>query len=103
MTGGPTAPEFVVVHRGQVVVYERIGVNQLEGAGRSDEAFCARAESFSRGEDERGAQSLRGREQAPAYRRVNRRRLHSLRRNQFVELRLDERAHALDVGARFVG
>ena len=30
----PAAPQRVVVHRRQIVVNERIGVNQLDGAGR---------------------------------------------------------------------
>jgi hypothetical protein len=36
VAGRATAAQLVVVHRGQVVVDERVGVNQLEGAGGSD-------------------------------------------------------------------
>ena len=36
---GPAAPQVVVVHRGQVVVHERIGVDELDRGGRRVERF----------------------------------------------------------------
>ena len=62
MTGRTAATQVVVVHRGQIVVDERVGVNQFEGTGRREQLFRARAEGLARGEDERGAQTLAARE-----------------------------------------
>ena len=39
---GPAASHGVVVHRGQVVVDERVGVNQFDGARRWAEPGCGR-------------------------------------------------------------
>ena len=38
MRRGPAAPQIVVVHAGQVVVHERIGVDQLDGSARDRNA-----------------------------------------------------------------
>ena len=44
----PAAPQRVVVHRGQVVVDERVGVNQLDRARGGQRAPCAAAPASRR-------------------------------------------------------
>lgn len=39
MTGGATAPQVVVIHRGQVVMHERIGMNELHGDRAGNRRF----------------------------------------------------------------
>ena len=44
VAGGPAAPQVVVVHGGQVVVDERVGVHQLDGRGRGQQPLGRLAE-----------------------------------------------------------
>ena len=41
----PSAPQRVVVHRRQIVVDQRVGVNQLDGAGRGQREIAWRTRS----------------------------------------------------------
>ena len=51
---GTAAPQIVVVHRGQVVVHERVGVNQLDGGGdRVERVFGGSDELAARVDEER--------------------------------------------------
>ncbi len=63
----PAAPQIVVVHAGEVVVDERVGVHDLDGRRELRHAFPARpAQGFVRGEDEGRPQALALAEQAVA-------------------------------------
>jgi len=65
----PTTAEVVVVHRRQVIVHERVGVNHLHGHGSRGSSLPrsgfrqAVAASPSGPKDERWSESLAGREQ----------------------------------------
>ena len=57
VVGGAAAPQRVVVHAGQVVVDERIGVDHLHGAGKVQRFLCA-AEHIRGRQQHRRAQAL---------------------------------------------
>ncbi len=52
MAGGAPAAQVVVVHGGEIVVHQRVGVDQLEGAGEGHDGAHRRARHLSRGECE---------------------------------------------------
>ena len=71
---GPAAAQRVVVHRGEVVVNERVGVNQLDGARRwkriGDRVVggAAAADGVRGGQGQQRPQPLASREDAVAHR-----------------------------------
>ncbi len=58
VAGGATAAQFVVVHRRQVVVHQRIGVDQLDGTGGHVEAFDRCPQQFAGGMQQDGTEAL---------------------------------------------
>jgi hypothetical protein len=76
VTGWTPAPQIVIVHRGQVVVNQRVGVNHFERAGRVEQGINSRAESFSGREQEERAKTFSTREETPTNRTMNASRLY---------------------------
>ena len=71
--GRPAAAQVVVVHTGEVVVHQRVGMHDLDGGCELRHSrLPATAAGFSRGEHQGGAQPLAGRQQAVADRRRER-------------------------------
>ena len=58
VAGGLAPPDVVVVHAGQVVVDERIGMDELDGAGEREERRPVAAEGFAGREKEERPESL---------------------------------------------
>ena len=93
----PSPPQRVVVHRRQIVVDQRVGVNELERAGRRQRqrarALGIRAvgcaDRFGRGERQHRPQPLAAGEQAVAHRLADARRAGRRRRQVAVERRVD--------------
>ncbi len=56
--GGAATAQVVVVHRRQVVMHQRIGVDQLHRAGRRVEFFDRHAKRLAGGVNQQGAQAL---------------------------------------------
>ena len=56
--GGPPPPEVVIVHAGQVVVDQAVGVDAFQGAGDAVEAGGLHVEQFASLEDEEGPEAL---------------------------------------------
>ena len=52
VAGRPPAPQHVVVHARQIVVDQRIGVDQLDGAGRDFEALMRGVRQFAGGKSQ---------------------------------------------------
>ena len=71
----PAAPQRVVVHGRQVVVDERVGVNQLDRAGgRQREVARGRVDGLRGRERQHGPQALAAGEHAVAHRLADERR-----------------------------
>ena len=107
----PAATQRVVVHRRQVVVDQRVGVNQLDGARRRQResaiGVVGRArlprDGVGRGQREQRAQPLAAREDAVAHRLAEERRA-GRRRGEVALERLDRRcARARSRNARAAG
>ena len=58
MGGGPTAAKIIVVHAGQVVMHERIGVHTFYGDGGRKGRFIPGPKQFCGGENQGGAQTF---------------------------------------------
>jgi hypothetical protein len=56
--GGPTPAQIVVVHAGQVVVHQRVGVHDLDRAGDADHRGRAAPHRPVRRHEQRGAHPL---------------------------------------------
>jgi len=56
--GGATAAEVVVVHRREVIVYQRVGVHEFDRAGRGEGGLHFAATRFGGGESENGAKAF---------------------------------------------
>jgi hypothetical protein len=82
----PTAAQVVVVHAGEIVVDEGVGVDQLDGDGQRQRCACLSADGLGGGEGEDRTQSLAAREQQMAHRAVQIRR-HAVGRP--IEARFD--------------
>ncbi len=90
------ATEIVVVHRRQVVVDERIGVDALDGAGQGHGRGIGAAAGLGRREDERRAHALAAGEDRVAHRLVDRRRLGRRLRQEPVERGIDRLGPSVD-------
>jgi hypothetical protein len=70
--GGPATAQVVVVHGGQIVVHQRVGVHQLEGHGRRQGVIDAVVELVLQhardAQAHEGAQALAAAEQRPGHR-----------------------------------
>ena len=62
------APQIVVVHRRQVVVHERVGVNELDGRGDGVERVFGRADELAACVHEQGPDALAAAEHRVAHR-----------------------------------
>ena len=67
MAGGPPATQIVVVHRRQIVVHERIGVNHLDGAGRRHGRLHVAAACLRGQQRQHRSQAFSRRQQAVAH------------------------------------
>ena len=88
--GGATTAEVVVVHGGEVVVDERVGVEELGGAGGEEGVGLAAATSFGGGEGEDGAQSFTTCEDGIAHGLVDFGRLFEVGGKVAIEVGVDE-------------
>ena len=70
VAGGPAATQRIVVHRGQVVVHQRVGVDQFHHAGRCIQRGAVLAQRFRRGVDQQRAQPLDATQPGIAHRTV---------------------------------
>jgi hypothetical protein len=68
VVAGLAAPHGGVVHAGQVVVYQGVGVYHLQAARYRHGLVCLAAEHFDRGEQHAGPQALAFGKQAVAHR-----------------------------------
>ena len=82
MAGGTPAAQVVVIQRGQVVVNQRIGVDQFQWTCRVFNAGLGVADSFRGGDRQNWTDSFPTGEQAVAHGAVDRRRLDRFRGNQ---------------------
>ena len=89
--GGLAPAQHVVVHARQVVVHERVGVDQLDRRRRDLQPLCRRAAHFTRGEGEQRPHAF-----ASAEHRVAHRFVEPMRRN--VRLGEEARKRALHAG-----
>src|SRR5439155_740617 len=92
VAGRPPTAEVVVVHRGKVVVDQRVGVDTLERTRRRHHALPGAADRLGAGDDEDRAQTLTAREHAVAHRPVDRRGRHVLRGQRAFEGTIDRGA-----------
>ena len=67
MTGGPPPPEVVVVHAGQIVVNEGIGVDALQRRAQRKGLPGLPAQRFAEGQGQHGPDPLAPRQQAVAH------------------------------------
>src|SRR6185503_10578103 len=66
----PSAPQIVVVHRRQIVMDQRIGMNHLDCTGCGHQIVGIRAERFTGGQNKRRSESFAACKQAVAHRPV---------------------------------
>ena len=71
VAGGPAAAQVVVVHAGQVVVHQRIGVQDFHRAGRGHGLHGIAATGFGGGKAEDRTQTFASGENGVAHRLVN--------------------------------
>ena len=95
---GPTAAKVVVVHAGEVVVDERVGVDALDRAGGGCGCGDRAAAGFGSREREDGAKAFAAGEERVAHRLVDGLRLHAGAREEAVERAVDERGTSGEVG-----
>src|SRR5690606_18397894 len=67
VAGGPSPAEIVVVHAGEVVVHQRVGVDALDGGGGRERGVVAAATGFRRGQAEDGTKPFSAGEEAVAH------------------------------------
>ena len=89
MVGRLATAEIVVVHRGQIVVDERIGVDALDGARQRQGIGFASAAGRRRCEAKRGAHPLAAGKERIAHRLVNGGGPGFFRRQEFIERGVD--------------
>ena len=94
MTGRTPATQVVVVHRRQIVVDQRIGVDHLDGAGRAVEQGGLESERLAGGIGEQRTDTLAAGQHRVAHGLVQARRLHAHGRQDLVERGLDARTTA---------
>src|SRR6267143_1204068 len=97
MTRESPATIVVVVHRGKVVVDQRVGVDELERARRGQDALGHAAHGLAAGDDEDGPQALAAGHHAVAHGPVDGGRGRGLRRQHAVERLVDEPAALVDI------
>jgi hypothetical protein len=96
--GGPAAAQVVVVHRGQIVVHEGIGVDHLERGRRGQHAVFRSPEGLAGRDRQQRAQSLASAEHRMPHRLDE--APHGLRgaREQLVDRALDVAAALVEIG-----
>ena len=100
--GRPPAADVVVVHRRQVVVDQRVGVDHLDGRRHRQRQRAIEAAALRRGEGERRAQALAAPERAVADRLGESRQVTGDRREHPIEKGLDQDGGLaqIDLGVR---
>ena len=88
VAGRPAAAQVIVVHGGQIVMDERVGVHQLDRAGRGEGVGQLAAAGLGGGEAEHGPQAFAAGEHGVAHRRVDRRRAFLRLRQKRVHRRI---------------
>ena len=89
VVGRLAAAEIVVVHRRQIVVDERVGVDALDGARQRQGVGFASAAGCRRGEAKRGAHPLAAGEERIAHRLVDGRGPGFVAGQEFIERGVD--------------
>ncbi len=92
MVRRPAAPKVVVVQRGKIVVDEREGVNELEGAGGWQGGFVSPSHRLTSGQSQHRPDALATVQHAVSHRPVDYLRKAVLRRQVFREGGFDQRA-----------
>ena len=100
VTGGAAATQVVVVHRRQVVMYQRVGMNHLQRAGGCQQLRASRSERLPRGQQQQRSKALTAGEDTPADRAVNGNWLVRLGWKQLFQLRVDSARPRLKKSAR---
>jgi hypothetical protein len=97
---GPSAAQVVVVHGRQVVVDERVGVDELDGRGQGEHAGRVAADGPLGGQRQHGPDALAAGQQRVAHRLLQPSRLRrGAGEAQVGEVALDRVAQGLRVGA----
>ena len=97
MVRGFAATQIVVVHAGQVVVDERVGMDALDRAGQGHGGRGLAADGFARGEAEDGPNAFPARKNRVAHRLVDRGRRGGFRRQKLVERRIHAHAQSIQI------
>src|SRR6185503_5901672 len=84
------ASQIVIIHRGKVVVNERISMNHLKRARGPYQRFNGRTERLTDRKQQRGPETLAARKHAPTYCLVNLFRCCSGQRQKIIELNFNE-------------
>jgi hypothetical protein len=71
VTRWPATSQIVIIHRRQIVVDERVGMDHLKRARGPYQRLNRRAERLPDGKYESGPETLPARKDAPTYRLVN--------------------------------
>src|SRR6185295_15117212 len=71
VTGRAATTQFIIIHRRQVIMNQRIGVNHLQRAGGANQSLVTRAEGLADSEQQRGPEALATGKDTPANRCVH--------------------------------
>jgi len=74
MTRRAAASQVIVIHRWQIIVNQRIGVDHFERARGANQHFISCAKRLADCQQQRGTKTLASGKDAPANRRVHARR-----------------------------
>jgi len=91
VTGGLAATQDIVVHAGQVIVHQRIGVDHLDGGGHDFDPRRICRRQFARGESEQGPHALAAAEHGVAHGPVQPRGRDLRRRQETLQCRFHAR------------
>jgi len=100
MTGGPAAAQIVIVHRWQIIVHERVRMNQFDCACGAVESARIEAEHLTREVHEQGTNPLAAAERRIAHRLGKAgplRGIAAILGEQAVQPRLDGLSHAFEL------
>jgi len=95
--GGATTTEGIIIHAGEVIVDEGIGVHDLDRAGGGEGIFSFASTSFGGGEGEDGAEAFATCEDGVAHALMNGFWTDGDAREEFVESVVDEDLLAFEV------
>ena len=98
MSGGLTAAQIVVVHAGQVVVHEGVGVDDLNRTGGTEGVPGISTAGLRSSETENGPEALAAREDGVAHGLVDRRGMDRFTREETTQCRVDLALLLLEIG-----